>query len=64
MWGDPDSSRTGRDLAKDRPSWIDAAPTYDGEELKVAVLGGPFVSTRACEKQLGEEVEKTVALFV
>lgn len=51
-------------LAKDRPNWIEVPPTYVGEELQVAVLGGPFVSTRACEKQLGEEVGKTVGDFV
>lgn len=51
-------------LTPNRPAWLEMAPSYEGDMLKMAVRAGPYQTIRRCEPDLEREVTAAVAEFI
>jgi hypothetical protein len=51
-------------LTENRPDWLDADPTLEGQEQFVSVRGGPYPKTRECERHLDKEILRVTREYI
>jgi hypothetical protein len=51
-------------LTENRPDWLDADPSLEGDEHFVAIKGGPYAKARECERHLDAEILRATREYI